>query len=187
MRIEETAIPGVAIIHLDRHDDERGLFCETYDSEDFRALGIETAFVLDAVSVSAKPGTVRGLHFQSPPHAQDKLVRVARGRAFDVVVDIRHGSPTFGRHTAVELAADGWRQVYIPVGFAHGFCTLEADTEIVYKLSRHHALEQAMGILWNDPDLGIDWPVSDDEAILSQRDRAFGLLKDLPLVFDAGA
>jgi dTDP-4-dehydrorhamnose 3,5-epimerase len=186
MRVEDTELGGVNIVHLDVFRDDRGLFVETFDARAFAALGIDTRFVQDSFSSSPAKGTVRGLHFQVPPRAQAKLVRVTRGRVFDVVVDIRRASPTFGRHVALILDAAEWRQLFIPTGFAHGFCTLEADTEIVYKMSDHFSPEHYRGLLWSDPDLGISWPVSVSQAIVSDKDKKHPRLKDLPDYF-AGA
>jgi dTDP-4-dehydrorhamnose 3,5-epimerase len=126
---------------------------------------------------------VRGLHFQLPPFAQAKLVRVTRGAILDVAVDLRSGSPTYGRHAAMEISADNWRQVFVPVGFAHGFCTLEPETEVLYKVSRPYAPAYDRGLRWNDPALAVDWPVGEDEAVLSDRDRSHPLLADLGEVF----
>lgn len=183
MRTAETALPGVRLVHLDAFADERGHFAETWNAPKFGALGLGQAFVLDAVSLNRHRGTVRGLHFQAPPHAQAKLVRVTRGRVLDVVVDLRRSSPAFGRHAAFELAAADWKAAFIPVGFAHGFCTLENDTEVVYKLSDIYAPELAMGILWNDPDLGIGWPVAPETAVLAPADGGWPRLRDLGAVF----
>jgi dTDP-4-dehydrorhamnose 3,5-epimerase len=190
MRLEATNIQDVKIVQLTAHADQRGLFAELWDEAKFHALGIRETWVLDGLSRQMKKGTVRALHFQTPPNAQAKLVRVARGRALDVAVDLRQGSPTFGQHVAVELSEDQWRMLYIPVGFAHGFCALEDGTELVYKLSAPYSPDcNHLGLLWNDPDLGIPWPVDDSNAILADRDRTFPLLKDLPPVFgrDGGA
>lgn len=190
MRLEPTNIDGVFIVCLQAHSDSRGLFAELWDEAKFAQLGIRENWVLDGLSRQMKKGTVRALHFQTPPKAQAKLVRVARGRALDVAVDLRQGSPTFGRHVALELAEDQWRMLYIPVGFAHGFCALEDGTELVYKLSAPYSPEcNHLGLLWNDPDLGIPWPVTADNAILAERDKDFPRLRDLPPVFgrDGGA
>lgn len=184
MRVEATVIPDVKLVTLQPHGDARGLFAELWDKAKMEAQGIREAWVLDGLSRQAKAGTVRALHFQTPPNAQAKLVRVARGRALDVAVDLRRGSPSFGRHVAVELSAEGWTMLYIPIGFAHGFCALEDGTELVYKLSAPYSPEDnKLGLLWNDPDLGIAWPVSEADAILAERDRTFPRLKDLPPVF----
>lgn len=185
MNIEPLAIPGLALIHLAAFADPRGVFAETWDSRKMAALGVKETFVLDAVSVSARRGTVRGLHFQAPPRAQAKLVRVARGRIVDVVVDLRHGSSTFGRHVAVTLAERDWRALLVPAGLAHGFCTLEDHTEVAYKMSDHHAPKEARGLAWDDPDLEISWPVAVEEAILSDNDRQWPRLRDLPVLFRA--
>ena len=184
MRVEETAIPDVRILHLQPHGDRRGLFVETYDHGLFTRHGVTDEFVQDATSRSDRRGVVRGLHFQTPPFVQAKLVRVARGRIFDVAVDLRRGRPTYGRHVAVELAADDWRMLYIPGGFAHGFCTLTEDTEIAYKLSAPYSPEHARGVLWNDPDLGVSWPASAAEAVVTERDKTWPTLKTMPPAFD---
>lgn len=184
MRTVETAIPGLRILHLDPHGDARGLFVETYDRASFAAAGIEDTFVQDAVSRSADAGTVRGLHFQAPPFAQAKLVRVLRGRLLDVAVDLRESSPAYGRAVTVELAEDDWTMVYLPAGLAHGFCTLAENTEIAYKLSSAYSPGHAGGVRWNDPALGIEWPVGERNAVLSTRDREWPRLADLATVFE---
>lgn len=183
MKAEETGLPGVRLIRFDVFEDARGRFFETYDSERYRALGIETAFVHDSCSSSVSAGTVRGFHFQKPPHAQDKLVRVNRGRVFDVIVDIRHGAPTFGRHVALELDAGDATAVFVPAGFAHGFCSLSDHAEISYKMSDHFSPADYMGLLWSDPALGIDWPVSPEDAVVSEKDSRHPTLAQLPEVF----
>src|SRR5262249_24553541 len=147
-------------------------------------VGLSIEFVQDNHSLSRSVGTVRGLHFQAPPHAQHKLVRVTRGRIFDVAVDIRRKSNTFGRHVAVELSSDNWLQLLVPVGFAHGFCTLEPNTEIQYKVSSPYSPEHDAGILWDDPDLGIAWPAARQTAVISERDNALPRLKDAPTLFE---
>ena len=183
MQIEETALPGVKIIQLDVFGDQRGSFSESYDARSYAKLGIDTVFVQDSWSTSASAGTVRGLHFQLPPHGQTKIVRVTRGKLFDVIVDLRRTSPTFGQHIALELSADSQQSVLVPEGFAHGFCTLEDDTEITYKMSDHYTPDLYKGLLWSDPALKINWPVTEAEAILSEKDLAHPLLKDLPQTF----
>ena len=166
-----------------RHGDARGFFSEVYNRAAFEEAGIHANFVQDNHSFSSQRGVIRGLHFQSPPHAQGKLVRVTRGAVIDVVVDIRHGSPTFGQHAAVELSADNWRQFWVPPGFAHAFCTLSADVEFLYKVTDYYAPKCDFGLAFDDPDLGIDWPVDLADAVLSEKDRAHPRLKDLPAYF----
>jgi dTDP-4-dehydrorhamnose 3,5-epimerase len=152
-----------------------------------KAAGIETEFVQDNQSLSVRAGTIRGLHFQAPPFAQAKLVRVVRGRILDVAVDVRRGSPTYGRHVAVELSEENWQQLFIPVGFAHGFCTLTDNTEVIYKVSAPYSAETDGGILWNDPDLGIAWPQLAAPPVLSDKDAKLPTLRSIesPFEFDA--
>jgi len=173
------ALPEVRLVESRRFGDERGWFSETFNAADFAAAGIDAAFVQDNQSFSAAAGTVRGLHFQRPPHAQDKLVRVLRGAILDVVVDIRAGSPSFGHHVSVRLDAEKGQQLWVPAGFAHGFCTLEPDTEVFYKVTAFYSPADEGGVLWNDPDLGIAWPVSEADATLAPRDRDWPRLRDL--------
>jgi dTDP-4-dehydrorhamnose 3,5-epimerase len=176
-------IEGPRLIAPARHGDARGFFSETWSRAAFASVGIDCDFVQDNHSLSRVKGTVRGLHFQTPPFAQAKLVRVARGAVLDVAVDIRKGSPTFGRHVAVELSAENWHQLFVPPGFAHGFCTLQPDTEVLYKVSAPYAPDHDKGILWNDKALAIDWPVGVDEAVVSDKDRAQPRLSELEAVF----
>lgn len=180
------AIPEVILVTPAKFGDDRGFFSETYNAQAFCAAGIDATFVQDNQSLSRQKGVVRGLHFQKPPHAQGKLVRVVRGRILDVAVDIRVGSPTFGRHVSAELSADNWQQLWVPAGFAHAFCTLEADTEVVYKVTDYYAPECDAGILWNDPDLAIDWPVDAADAVLSAKDAVLPRLADLGECFRYG-
>jgi dTDP-4-dehydrorhamnose 3,5-epimerase len=179
MYIETAAIPDVKIVHVERYADTRGVFSETYHRDKYKSLGIETPFVQDNQSISGQKGTVRGLHFQSPPFAQAKLVRVVMGAIIDIAVDLRVGSSTFGRHVAVELNADNGDQVFIPAEFAHGFCTLTPNTVVIYKTSRPYAKSHECGVLWNDPELSIAWPITEDEALLSDKDRDLPLLRDI--------
>ena len=167
-----------------RHGDPRGFFAETYSRRKYYELGIDVEFVQDNHSLSRYVGTLRGLHYQAPPHAQAKLVRCGHGAIFDVAVDIRRGSPTYGHWKGYELTAENGEQLYIPVGFAHGFVTLEPDSEIVYKCSDYYAPETEGSVLWSDPDIGIDWSI-DTDPILSDKDAVAPLLSDLesPFIF----
>lgn len=180
--IERFAIEGPALIHPKVHGDARGYFFEAFRQDLFqREVDTGVAFVQDNQSLSRPAGTVRGLHFQIEPRAQAKLVRVLRGSILDVAVDIRPSSPAFGRHVAVTLSAENRAQLYVPAGFAHGFCTLEPDTEVFYKTSDYYSPEQDRGLAWNDPALGIDWPITETAATLSDRDRKHPLLAELAL------
>jgi dTDP-4-dehydrorhamnose 3,5-epimerase len=171
MDVVSLDIPDVKIIRPKKFGDHRGFFSETYTKKTFEAAGLQYDFVQDNHSLSAEVGTVRGLHFQLPPFAQDKLVRVVRGAILDVAVDIRKGSPTFGRHVSAVISAAEWNQILVPIGFAHGFCTLEPDTEVIYKVTNYYSAEHDRGLLWNDPELGINWPVAADKARLSDKDH----------------
>jgi dTDP-4-dehydrorhamnose 3,5-epimerase len=172
MQIDHTALDGVLMLTPRRFGDHRGFFEETWNSRLLADEGITTSFVQDNHSMSAMPGTVRGLHFQGPPSAQAKLVRCGRGALFDVAVDIREGSATYGRWVGVELTFENGRQLLIPEGFAHGFMTLTTDTEIVYKCSDYYAPETEGSLRWNDPDIGIDWPDAGHAPTLSEKDAA---------------
>ncbi|MBF9234878.1 dTDP-4-dehydrorhamnose 3,5-epimerase [Microvirga alba] len=183
VEVEPSALPDVKIVRTKAFGDQRGFFTETYNRQAFRAVGIEDEFVQDNFSLSAEAGTVRGLHFQLAPFAQTKLVRVGRGRILDVAVDLRRSSPTYGWHVAVELSAENRLQLLVPVGFAHGFCTLEPNTEVHYKVSAHYSAAHDRGLAWNDPALGIPWPVDAGRAILSDKDTKNPLLADLQISF----
>ncbi len=183
MEIIATAIPEVSILVPARRRDERGVFAETWNARDLAAAGIGAAFVQDNHICSPRPGTLRGLHFQAPPHAQGKLVRVLRGAIFDVALDLRAGAPTFGRHVTAHLSRDNWRQIWIPAGFAHGYCTLEPDTEVLYKVTEYWAPESAAGIRWDDPALAIAWPLPAAALTIAAADRAWPSLADLPPFF----
>ncbi|MGH6926251.1 MAG: dTDP-4-dehydrorhamnose 3,5-epimerase [Propylenella sp.] len=172
------AIEAVKLIRPQRFGDARGYLVETWNQRKLAEAGIEVDFVQDNCSFSSDAGTIRGLHYQRPPAAQAKLVRVVRGRVFDVAVDLRGGSATYGRYAAAELTADGGEQLLVPVGFAHGFCTLESNTKLAYKLSDFYAPECDAGIIWNDPDIGIDWPLEGRQPILSEKDMKLPRLAD---------
>ncbi|MBZ0123357.1 MAG: dTDP-4-dehydrorhamnose 3,5-epimerase [Roseovarius sp.] len=188
MQVEKTELDGVLILTPVRHGDARGFFSESWNRRRMAEHGIETDFVQDNHSFSSKVGTVRGLHFQAPPHAQAKLVRCGRGRLFDVAVDIRRGSPTFGRWVGVELSFDNGRQLLVPEGFLHGFITREPDTEIIYKCSDYYAPDCDGAVRFDDPDIGIDWGIDPKRAVLSDKDRAAPLLRDFesPFTWRAG-
>lgn len=173
------AIPDVILVEPRRFEDERGWFMETYKSPLWRQGGISVDFLQDNQSLSRRAGTIRGLHFQIPPMTQAKLVRCTAGAIFDVAVDIRRGSPTFGRHVAIDLSAVDGRQIYVPAGFAHGYCTLSPDTIVEYKVSKPYDPASERGIAWNDPGLAIPWPLAGSEPGLSPRDRMHPRLAEL--------
>lgn len=165
------AIPEVLMVQPPKFSDQRGYFMETFSRRDFGRLGMGNEFVQDNQSFSARRGTVRGLHFQRPPHPQAKLIRVLRGAIFDVAIDLRRGSPTFARWCGATLTADTGNQLFVPRGFAHAFCTLEPHTEVAYKVDNYYASECDAGLIWNDPDISIDWPIEAEEAVVSEKDR----------------
>lgn len=182
IEIQNLGIEGVRLIKTRKLGDGRGFFSETYSRKDFFESGIDIEFVQDNHSLSSVVHTVRGLHFQLPPFAQDKLVRVTRGSVFDVAVDLRSRSPTCGKYVSAIVSADAWNQILVPVGFAHGFMTLEPDTEVLYKVSNYYSPEHDRGILWNDRDLAIDWP-SKTEVHFSEKDGKLPAFRDLPQIF----
>ena len=184
MQVETLNIPDIKIISPAKHGDTRGFFSEIYSQRSLASAGIHHQFVQDNCSFSAPRFTVRGLHWQSPPFEQAKLIQVLQGSILDVAVDLRAGSPWFRQHVAVELSAKNWQQLLIPVGFAHGFCTLEPDTMVLYKVDAYYSAENEFGLRWNDPDIGIDWPLAEDQAMLSDKDRQLPLLGDCELPFD---
>ena len=166
------AIPDVRLVRAHSFVDVRGHFTETYNYQRFLSAGIDCTFVQDNQSFSAQPITVRGLHFQSPPHAQAKLVRVLSGAIVDIAVDVRTGSPTFGKWVKAKLdAKDGW-QIFVPAGFLHGFVTLEPDTHVAYKVDAHYNADAEGAVIWNDETLAIDWGVDPDSVVLSEKDAA---------------
>lgn len=182
MQTFTTRLEGVIRVVPRRFGDHRGFFAQTYTRRDYAAAGIDGDFVQDNHSLSAQVGTVRGLHFQAPPSGQGKLVRCGRGAIFDVAVDIRKGSPTFGQWVGFELSAENGAQLYVPPGFAHGFMTLLPDSEIVYKCTDYYAPETEGAVRWDDPAIGIDWPLQ-GEAVLSAKDSVAPLLADLDSPF----
>jgi dTDP-4-dehydrorhamnose 3,5-epimerase len=183
LQVSATEIADVKLLALRIHRDHRGFFSETYNKGELAKVGVNLEFVQDNHSLSVERGVVRGLHFQIPPFAQDKLVRVVRGAIFDVAVDIRRGSPTYGNHVARIISAQEWNQFLVPIGFAHGFCTLEANTEVIYKVTNYYSPEHDRGVLWNDADLRIAWPVEESEAVLSDKDRKQPRFSELPNYF----
>jgi dTDP-4-dehydrorhamnose 3,5-epimerase len=183
MQVLETEIAGIKLLKPVCHVDSRGFFSEVFKEIVLRENGIDIHFVQDNHALSVNKGVVRGLHFQIPPFAQAKLLRVTAGSIFDVAVDIRWGSPSFGRHFAGVLSAADWNQIFIPEGFAHGYCTLQPDTEVIYKVNAYYSPEHDRGLLWSDPALGIAWPVSASEALVSDKDRTHPVLAHLPRYF----
>lgn len=183
MNVIQTDLDPVKLIEPKRFGDARGFFCETYSRRAFADFGIDVEFVQDNHSLSVEKGVLRGLHFQLAPMTQAKLVRVVRGAILDVAVDIRRGSPTFGKHVSAELSAENGRQIFVPAGFAHGFVTLAPNTEVVYKVTNYYSPAHDRGILWNDPALGIDWGVAPDQAILSAKDQKHPTLGEAKELF----
>jgi dTDP-4-dehydrorhamnose 3,5-epimerase len=173
------SLPALKAIVPRRHQDDRGFFSEVFRVDALRAAGITCAFVQENQARSRASGTIRGLHFQIGNAAQAKLIRCSRGSILDVAVDIRRGSPWFGRHAAVTLSADNWRQLFVPTGFAHGYCTLEPDTEVIYKVSAYYDPAAERGLAWDDEAIGIDWPIAREDAILVTRDRGHPRLAEL--------
>ncbi len=183
MNFTSTDLPGVVIVTPVRHGDERGFFSEVWKRDAFEAEGLPCEWVQDNHSRSGPKGVLRGLHYQIPPFAQDKLIRVVRGAVLDVAVDLRKDSATFGKHVAVELSADNWRQLLVPAGFAHGFLTLREETEVLYKVSAPYAPDHERGLCWNDPALAISWGVTEADVTLSAKDRTNPLLEELTDLF----
>ncbi|MFD0859928.1 dTDP-4-dehydrorhamnose 3,5-epimerase [Roseovarius aquimarinus] len=185
MDVEHTALEGVVILTPARHADARGFFSESWNRARMAALGLDHDFVQDNHSLSRAAGTVRGLHFQRPPHAQAKLVRCGRGSLLDIAVDIRKGSPTYGQWASAVLTAENGRQLLIPEGFLHGFVTLEDETEIIYKCSDYYAPDCDAAVRFDDPDIGIDWQLGDAAPVLSAKDAAAPLLREIesPFIF----
>lgn len=187
VEVRELGLEGVLEIVPRRFGDERGFFSETFNSRVFGDAGIGLTFCQDNQSYSREAGVLRGLHYQQPPHAQDKLVRVLRGAIFDVAVDIRRGSPTFGKWTGLEVSAEKWNQILVPKGFAHGFVTLVPDTEVFYKVTDFYSPDHDRAIRFDDPAIGIEWPVDVRSVILSGKDAAAPLLADVDVGFEYGS
>jgi dTDP-4-dehydrorhamnose 3,5-epimerase len=183
LEIQALEIPDVKIISPKKHGDSRGFFSETYNKKAFDEAGLNFEFVQDNHSLSPHVGTLRGLHYQGHPFAQDKLVRVVTGRILDIAVDIRRNSPTFGKWVAAEISADKWNQILVPIGFAHAICTLEPNTQLIYKVTNYYSAAHDFGVRWNDPDLAIAWPFSEEQVLLSDKDRKQPFFGDLENVF----
>jgi dTDP-4-dehydrorhamnose 3,5-epimerase len=186
VEIRPLSIAEVKLVIPQIHRDARGFLSETYSRRDMNKAGIATEFVQENHSLSVEVGTLRGLHFQVQPHAQGKFLRASKGSVFDVAVDIRVGSPTFGQHVTAILSAENWMQIWIPAGFAHGFCTLEPNTEVIYKVTDYYAPECERGIRWNDAVLGIKWPIDPGQIRLSDKDGKQPTLKEMAPAFVFG-
>ena len=178
MQVQRLAIPEVMLVTPPRFGDARGFFSETYNAARFTEAGIADVFVQDNHSLSAAAGVIRGLHCQIAPHVQGKLVRCVKGAIWDVAVDIRVGSTSYGQHVAVELSAENWRQLWVPGGFLHGFCTLRPETEVIYKVTDVWNKACERGVIWDDPDLALPWPVAPGAAVLSDKDAALPRLAE---------
>ena len=183
MKVERLSIPEVLLLTPPRHGDERGFFSEGFHAERMVQAGVTGPFVQDNHTLSRTRGVVRGLHCQVGPNAQGKLVRCVRGAIWDVAVDARRGSPSFGRYVAAEITAENWTQIWVPVGFLHGFCTLLPDTEVIYKVTAPYDRDAERGVVWDSPELGIPWPVAPGEAVLSDKDRVLPRWSDAPVLF----
>jgi dTDP-4-dehydrorhamnose 3,5-epimerase len=183
MNITPLAIPDILMIEPKRFGDDRGFFSEVFNERTFHDAGIDHHWVQDNHAKSVDAYVLRGLHFQALPHAQAKLIRVAEGSVFDVVVDLRAGSSTYGKSVSAILSADAWNQLFVPAGFAHGYLTLEPYTEVLYKVDDYYTPECEGGVIWNDPDLDIDWPLNGHDPVLSGKDQHLPRLKDLNTPF----
>ena len=185
MNVESLRLPDVKLLTPPRFQDARGFFSETWQQERYSAAGITGAFIQDTHVGSRGGGVLRGLHCQVGANAQGKLVRCVKGAIYDVAVDAREGSATFGQFVGAEISADNWRQIWVPVGFLHGYCTLTEETEVIYKVTGAYDKAAERGVIWNDPDIGIDWPVAADAVVLSDKDKVLPRLKDVPALFHA--
>jgi dTDP-4-dehydrorhamnose 3,5-epimerase len=186
LKLDICSLPldGIKLIRSTCVSDARGYFAETYVRPDFAAAGIDHEFIQDNQSSSIVAGTIRGLHFQVPPFAQTKLVRVLRGRILDVVVDLRRSSSTYGKHLAIELSEAARDQLLVPAGFGHGICTLEPDSVVFYKVDRVYSANHDRGVHWADVSLAIDWPIATTEAVVSEKDQGLPPFRDLPAYFE---
>jgi dTDP-4-dehydrorhamnose 3,5-epimerase len=184
VKVEALGIADVKLITPPRFSDPRGFFSETWNQDRFAAAGIPGPFIQDNHAVSTEAGVLRGLHCQIGPNAQGKLVRCVKGAIYDVAVDVRQGSPTFGHYVGAEISAENGTQIWVPVGFLHAYCTLTEETEVIYKVTGPYDKAAERGVIWNDPDIGIKWPVDADKVILSDKDKVLPRLRDLPVLFD---
>lgn len=184
MKVTSSKLQGAVLLEPVVHGDHRGFFMESYNRETMEQNGVKHHFIQDNQSLSAQPGVLRGLHYQLNPKAQTKLIRVIAGAIYDVIVDIRQGSPTFGQWEGFILSEYNYRQLLVPKGFAHGFCTLVPNTQVLYKVDEYYSPENDRGILWSDPALGIDWPTLN--PILSEKDQKHPLLKNAEMDFIFG-
>jgi dTDP-4-dehydrorhamnose 3,5-epimerase len=183
LEVRSLEIPEIKVLRADRRVDGRGYVVSTYSRQGLEDTGVTFEIEHENHCWSARAGTIRGFHYQLPPFGQPKLIRVTRGRIFDVNVDLRRGSPTFGRHVSVELDPEGWSQILVPEGFAHCYCTLTDDVEVIFKLGQAYAPSYARGLRWNDPDLGVEWPIGANEAIVLPRDLDRPRFRDLTELF----
>ena len=184
MKIEKLNIPEVLLITPPKFGDSRGFFSETWSRAKLAPLGFDEVFVQDNQSLSSTPGTIRGLHCQIAPNVQGKLVRVIKGAIWDVAVDIRRGSPTYGQYAAAELSEENWAQLWIPGGFLHGFCTTQPNTEVIYKVTGDYDKAAERAVIWDDPELALPWPVAPGAALLSDKDKALPRLAECDAWFD---
>jgi dTDP-4-dehydrorhamnose 3,5-epimerase len=183
MKVEALAIPEIKLITPPRFNDPRGFFSETWNYLRFADVGIPGPFVQDNQAVSTARGVLRGLHCQVGANAQGKLVRCTKGAIFDVAIDVRQGSPTFGQWVGTEISAENWTQIWVPVGFLHAYCTLTAETEVIYKVTALYDKPAERGVIWDDPDIGIVWPIPPEKVILSDKDKVLPRLRDCPPLF----
>jgi dTDP-4-dehydrorhamnose 3,5-epimerase len=184
MHVEALSIPDIKLLTPVKHGDSRGFFSEVYSLRDFQSLGLNFECRQENYSFSRQRNTVRGLHWQTPPFTQAKLIQVVSGCIFDVAVDLRRNSPWYGQHVTAELSADNWQQLLIPAGFAHGFCTLAPDTAVLYKVDAFYSAPHDQGVRWDDPALGIAWPVKSADAVLSSKDQQLPVLADADAPFE---
>ncbi len=183
MKVERLRVPDLILVTPPRFGDSRGFFSEVFNAARFAEAGIDMPFVQDNQSLSQERGVIRGLHCQVAPHPQGKLVRCVKGAIWDVAVDARRGSPTFGQWAAAELSAENWAQLWVPPGFLHGFCTLQPATEVIYKVTDIYDRASERGVAWNDPDLALPWPVAETKAVLSEKDRLLPRWAETPALF----